>query len=85
MWVSLTREAARINNPSKVPHSVYLDESNGEWHTTDYFKEKYKQDRPNRNVKVIMPEGSEVHDLDGATQGILGKIQLYYKLKNNNN
>ena len=85
VWVRLTREAARINNPSKVPHSVYLDESNGEWHTTDYFKEKYKQDRPNRTVKVIMPAGSEVHDLDGAAQGISGKIQLFYKLKNSNN
>jgi phosphodiesterase/alkaline phosphatase D-like protein len=85
VWVRLTNEAARITNPSKVPHSVYLDESNGEWHTTDYFKEKYKQDRPNRNVKVIMPEGSEVYNLDGATRGIAGKIQLFYKLKNTNN
>jgi alkaline phosphatase D len=82
VWARLTREFARINAPQKVPHSVYFDELTGEWHTVDYFKEKYKQDRPDRPTKVIMPDGVDIYTLDGATPGIAGTIQLFYKLKN---
>jgi alkaline phosphatase D len=84
VWARLTSAPERINNPSKVPQSVYLDESTGEWHPTDYFKKQYKQDRPDRTAKVIMPDGADIHTIDGATPGISGTIQLFYKLKNSN-
>ncbi|MEY2647667.1 MAG: hypothetical protein RL282_380 [Bacteroidota bacterium] len=81
VWARLTKEPIRVPDRGKLPKFLYLDEANNEWHDIPYFKSKYKEDRPDRKVKIIMPEGSMVDNLDGAVPGKRGSIHIQYRIK----
>ena len=81
VWARLTMDPIRIADTGKVPSFLYLDEGKNEWHDVDYFKTTYKQDRPDREVKVILPAGIKVEQLDGAVPGRNGFISVQYKSK----
>ncbi|HEY4063078.1 MAG TPA: alkaline phosphatase D family protein [Puia sp.] len=81
VWARLTKDLERVGKPAPVPQVLYLDESNGEWHAVAYFKEKYKEDRPDREVKVIYPEGHDVTMLEGAAAGAPGSLRVHYRPK----
>lgn len=79
VWARLTKDPVRVADRNMLPHALFLDDANGEWHPVDYFKKKYNQDRPDRKVKVSMPEGHQVETLDGAVPGSAGEIRILYK------
>ncbi len=79
VWARLTKEAKPVGKQAAIPTVLYKDESVNEWHPTAYFKEKYKQDRPNREVKVIFPDGYTVSDLEGAVPGTDGELRFLYR------
>jgi alkaline phosphatase D len=81
VWARLTKAAVRVADKKVLPKSMYLDDSNNEWHTVDYFSKKYKQDRPNRPAKSVLPEGKTIDMLDGAVPGIRGEMRVLYKKK----
>ncbi|MES1249377.1 MAG: hypothetical protein ABUL46_01765, partial [Chitinophaga rupis] len=81
VWTRLTRDAVRIENKHAVPGMLYLDEAVGEWHPIPYFKEKYRQDRPDREVKVIYPDGCDVQTLDGSVPGAPGFVRISFRKK----
>jgi alkaline phosphatase D len=81
VWARLTKAAVRVADKKVLPKSMYLDDSNNEWHPVDYFSKKYKQDRPNRPAKSVMPEGKTIEMLDGAVPGIEGEMRVLYKTK----
>ena len=81
VWARLTKADVRVADQKNLPTSLYLDESINEWHSQDYFNKKYKQDRPNRQAKSVMPEGKTVETLDGAVPGIGGEMRVLYKTK----
>jgi len=81
VWARLTNDAKRVADSGKLPKFLYLDEATNEWHDVAYFKSTYKEDRPNRKVKVIMPEGITISNLDGAVPGKQGSITIQYRKK----
>ena len=81
VWARLTNDAKRTADSGKLPQFLYLDDENNEWHDIAYFKSKYKQDRPDRKVKITMPEKTSVHELDGAVPGRQGTIAVQYRKK----
>lgn len=85
VWTRLTVDSIRVTNKGKVPSFLYLDEVKNEWHDVDYFKATYKQDRPDRQVKIILPDGVKVDQLDGAVPGIKGFISVHYRAKGTKN
>lgn len=76
IWTRLSKDSLRVNEQAPEPKILYQDDSTGEWHPVDYFKKKYRQDRPDRKVKVIYPEGYDVHSIDGAVPGTLGELRI---------
>ena len=44
VWARLTMDSIRVADRNILPHSLYLDDANGEWHPVDYFKKKYNQE-----------------------------------------
>jgi len=81
VWARLTKAAVRVMDKKVLPTSMYLDDSNNEWHPLDYFSKKYKQDRPNRPAKSVMPDGQTVETLDGAVPGTAGEMRVLYRVK----
>ncbi len=81
IWARLTKTAAPVGKQAPVPKALYLDESNGEWQPATYFKEKYKQDRPNRLTKVVYPDGYDVQNIEGAVPGEGGEMRVLYRKK----
>jgi alkaline phosphatase D len=81
VWARLTKDAAPVDNKRSIPTVLYLDEAVGEWHPVSYFKEKYKQDRPDREVKVVYPDGCDVHTLHGAAPGAPGFVRVSIRKK----
>ena len=83
VWARLTADAIRVKDTGILPKIFYWDDLQNEWHDTAYFVKKYKMDRPNKNVKVVMPEGHTVKTLDGAVPGIAGHICVQYRALGN--
>jgi len=81
VWARLTKADVRVADQKNLPTSLYLDESNNEWHSVDYFSKKYKQDRPNRPAKSVLPDGQTVETLDGAVPGTAGDMRVLYRVK----
>ncbi|HEY4208078.1 MAG TPA: hypothetical protein VGM31_14740, partial [Puia sp.] len=81
VWTRLTRDAAPVDNKRGIPAVLYFDEASGGWHPVGWFKQKYKQDRPDREVKVIYPEGCDVHSLEGAAPGAPGFVRVSVRKK----
>lgn len=79
IWTRLTVDSVRVPSTAPVPKILYQDDSFGTWHPVDYFKKNYKEDRPDRNVKVVYPEGNNVHTIDGAVPGSPGMVRVSYK------
>lgn len=78
-WVRLTKDQKPVGKFALQPSFYYLDEGNNEWHLVNYFKEKYKQDRPDRKVRVTYPGGFTVSTIEGAVPGNSGKIRIQYR------
>jgi alkaline phosphatase D len=85
IWVRLTKNLQPVGKEAPVPTVLYLDEKNGEWHPTAYFKKTYKQDRPDREVQVNYPKGYTVDTIEGAVPGISGDYKISYKPINSTN
>ena len=68
VWARLTKDPKRVPDNGTLPSFLYLDETNNEWHDIPYFKTKFKEDRPDRKVKIIMPESNSVEKLDAKNQ-----------------
>ncbi|HEX5025976.1 MAG TPA: alkaline phosphatase D family protein [Agriterribacter sp.] len=81
IWARVTRDAIRVGKPAQIPTVLYLDEADRTWHPFQYFKEKYKQDRPNREVKVIYPDGYTVANIEGAVPGAPGEVRVLFREK----
>ncbi|MFT3934851.1 MAG: alkaline phosphatase D family protein [Chitinophagaceae bacterium] len=81
VWARLTKETKPVDKNAPSPKAVYLDETNNEWHPTAYFKEKYKMDRPDRQTKLIFPDGYTAQNIGGAVPGANGEIRVRYKKK----
>lgn len=81
VWVRLTKDTKPVPKTAPIPQFVYLDEANGEWHPVAYFKEKYKQDRPDRETKAVFPDGYTVNTIEGAVPGTNGDIRILYRKK----
>ncbi len=82
IWVRLTREAKPVGANAPTPYALYFDENTGRWENSTYFKEKYKQDRPNRQTKIVYPNGATVATLEGAVPGQSGEVRIAYKNSN---
>lgn len=79
IWLRLTGSRQPVSRQSPVPRVTYFDETTGDWHPQKYFKEKYKQDRPDREVKVVFPDGYDITNIGGAAPGSNGEVRLLYK------
>lgn len=79
VWVRLTRDSVRVPSGAPAPEVRYLDEATGTWQPVDYFKKQYREDRPDREVKVIFPEGHTVATIDGAVPGTAGEVRIGYR------
>ncbi len=83
VWTRLAKNAKPVDKKALVPKAVYLDEKTGEWQPAAYFKEKYKEDRPNKQVKVIYPDGYNINNIEGAVPGTVGEVMVSYREKGN--
>lgn len=81
VWGRLTNASEPVGAAAPVPKVLYLDEAVGEWHPVAYFKQKYKQDRPDREVRVVYPEGYDVSMMEGAVPGSGGYLRVLYRKK----
>jgi hypothetical protein len=79
IWLRLTGIRQPVGRYTPVPKVTYFDETTGDWHPQKYFKEKYKQDRPDREVKVVFPDGYNITNIGGAAPGSNGEVRLLYK------
>ena len=79
VWTRLTKREVRIKDKGILPDILYWDDVENEWHNEDYFAKKYNMGRPDKKVKVIMPENHTVETLDGAVPGIEGQIKIKYR------
>ena len=79
IWLRLTGNRQPAGRRSPVPRVAYFDEATGNWHPRKYFKEKYKQDRPDREVKVVFPDGYSITNIGGSAPGSNGEVRLLYK------
>jgi alkaline phosphatase D len=79
VWARLTQDSIRVKDAGIHPMILYWDDVVNEWHDTAYFDKKYKMGRPDKNVKVVMPEGYTLNTLDGAVPGIAGQISVKYR------
>jgi len=79
VWVRLTRDPQRIGKPALIPAALYLDETDQEWHPANYFKEKYKEDRPDKEVKLIYPKGYDITNIEGAVPGAGGEARILFR------
>jgi alkaline phosphatase D len=79
VWARLTANETRVKDTGIRPSILYWDDAVNEWHDTSYFDKKYKMGRPDKNVKVVMPEGHTLKTLDGAVPGIAGQISVKYR------
>lgn len=73
VWVRATANQTRASNDAPVPTMLYKDPETGE-----YAPIKWRS-RPNREVKIIYPEGHTVETINGATPGSEGEVRLMYK------
>lgn len=78
IWTRLTKDSVAAHIDAPGPEILYLDDSTGTWHEARYFKKKYREDRPDRNVKVIYPEGYTIDNIDGAVPGAMGESRVRY-------
>lgn len=78
IWTRLTKDSVRVPTTAPVPEILYQEDSLRTWHPVDYFRKKYREDRPDRNVKVVYPEGYDVHTIDGAVPGSPGMVRVAY-------
>ena len=79
VWARLTANETRVKDTGIRPSILYWDDAVNEWHDTSYFDKKYKMGRPDKNVKVVIPEGHTLKTLDGAVPGIAGQISVKYR------
>ena len=79
IWARLTQREVRVKDKGILPTILYWDDLVNEWHNKDYFSKKYNMGRPDRKVKVVMPEGYTIKTLDGAVSGIAGQIKIKYR------
>lgn len=79
IWVRLTKDTKPVGFTAPIPKVLYMDDADGTWHPVKYFLDKYKEDRPNRLVKVIYPEGYTVEQLEGAVPGMAGEFRIRYQ------
>jgi len=79
VWARLTVNDSRVKDTGIHPTILYWDDLVNEWHDTSYFDRKYKMGRPDKNVKVVMPDGHTLQTLDGAVPGIAGQISVKYR------
>src|SRR5690606_27852455 len=79
IWLRLTRNRQAVSRQAPVPQVTYFDEATGNWHPQPYFKAKYKQDRPDRKVKVVLPDGYNITNISGAAPGADGEVRLLYR------
>lgn len=79
IWTRLTNDNKPVGKNAVIPKVLYLDDANGEWQPVNYFKTKYKQDRPDRQVKLIYPEGYDVTNIDMASPGMMGEVRAMYR------
>ena len=56
IWARLTQREARVKDKGILPTILYWDELVNEWQNEDYFAKKYNMGRPDKKVKVVMPE-----------------------------
>ena len=82
IWARLTQREARVKDKGILPTILYWDELVNEWQNEDYFAKKYNMGRPDKKVKVVMPEGHTIETLDGAVPGIAGQIMIKYRPQN---
>ncbi len=85
IWVRSTGQNKPVGKQAKIPVFTYLDEKDQQWHPVKYFKDKYKQDRPDRQCKVVFPEGYTVKNIEGAVPGIPAELRIAYKVKGKKN
>lgn len=78
IWTRLTKDSVAANFGAPAPDVLYQDDSTGTWHDVPWFKKKYREDRPDRKVKVIFPTGYTVDNIDGAVPGALGESRVRY-------
>jgi alkaline phosphatase D len=81
VWGRLTKALKPVGNEAPIPNYSYYDEKEGQWYDHQYFKKKYKEDRPDRITKVVFPEGYTVEQLEGAVPGSAGEMRLLFKKK----
>jgi alkaline phosphatase D len=79
IWARLAQREVRVKDKGILPTILYWDDLVNEWHNEDYFSKKYNMGRPDRKVKVVMPEGYTIKTLDGAVSGIAGQIKIKYR------
>ncbi len=81
IWARLAKNSSPVGKQALIPIVRYLDEANGEWHPVSYFKEKYKQDRPDRKVQLTYPDGYNINNIEGAVPGMPGEIRILHRKK----
>lgn len=70
IWVRLTKDSLRVDSDI-VPEVSYYNEETKEW--------EGRKGRPNREVRVVYPQGKTIVDLEGAVPGVSGEVRLRYR------
>jgi alkaline phosphatase D len=73
IWVRLTQREQRIGEGAPVPEILYLNPETGA------YEPRRSQGRASRRPKVIFPEGTDIHSIEGATPGARGRVRLKYR------
>lgn len=73
VWVRATANQTRAGNDAPVPTILYRDPETGE------YAPRKGRSRPNREVKVIYPEGHTIDTINGAAPGSQGEVRLKYR------
>ncbi|MCF8262687.1 MAG: alkaline phosphatase D family protein [Melioribacteraceae bacterium] len=73
IWTRLTADSIRVDNKSPMPVVEYFNHETKEW--ADAERGKALQWEP----RVIYPNQSDIHTIEGAAPGKLGEVRVLYK------
>ncbi|MBS1654577.1 MAG: alkaline phosphatase D family protein [Bacteroidetes bacterium] len=77
IWIRLTKDAVRVSDDAPQPVILYKNDKTGEFeHKGD------KESRPDREPKVIYPEGTDINTIAGAVPAAAGEVRVLWRIAN---
>ena len=79
VWARLTKYAKRVSDEAPEPTILYKNDQTG------IFEHKGdKEARPDREPKVVYPNGIGIHEIAGAVPAAGGEVRVRWKAENSN-